>query len=120
MDLLAQIEALTPKRFLLTTDWPRLTEFPRYVQAANRRFDLLRSGDLSGDGEREDRLAPHRARLERRLGQCSPPAAVPGKVAAFRWLVEELRVSLWAPDLGRPVGVIEKRLEKQWQRAKLA
>ncbi|NNJ26132.1 ATP-dependent RNA helicase HrpA [Alienimonas chondri] len=120
LDVLAQIDALTPPRFALTTDWPRLTEFPRYVQAANRRFDLLRSGDLKGDGEREDRLAPHRSRLERRLERCGSPADVPGKVTAYRWLIEELRVSLWAPDLGHPVGVIEKRLEKQWQRAKLA
>ena len=119
LDLLAWQEALTPPRFALTTDWPRLTEFPRYVAAANRRFGLLKAGDLRGDGEREDRLAPHRSRLERRLEQCGGPAAAPGKVAAYRWLVEELRVSLWAADLGHPPGVIEKRLEKQWQRAKL-
>ena len=120
LDVLQQIETLTPPRFVLNADWPRLTEFPRYVAAANRRFDLLKSGDLRGDGEREDRLAPHRSRLERRLAQCRTPADVPGKVWTYRWLVEELRVSLWAPDLGHPPGVIEKRLEKQWQRAKLA
>ena len=120
LDLLQQVEALTPPRFVLDTDWPRLTEFPRYLAAANRRFALLRSGDLAGDGAREDRLAPHRARLDRRLEQCDDPANPPGKVAAFRWLVEELRASLWAPDLGHAPGVIEKRLEKQWQRAKLA
>ncbi|MFH5802512.1 ATP-dependent RNA helicase HrpA [Alienimonas sp. DA493] len=120
LDMLEQIDALATPRFVLTTDWPRLTEFPRYVQAANRRFELLKSGDLKGDGEREDRLAPYRSRLERRLERCDDPQNPPGKVAAFRWLVEELRVSLWAPDLGHPPGVIEKRLEKQWQRAKLA
>ncbi|MEM9701351.1 MAG: ATP-dependent RNA helicase HrpA, partial [Planctomycetota bacterium] len=117
LDLLAQIDALTPKRFLLDTDWPRLTEFPRYAAAANRRFASLQSGDLVTDRQRDERLSPHRSRLERRLEQCDPPHDVPGKVSTYRWLVEELRVSLWAPDLGRPVGVIEKRLEKQWQRA---
>ena len=120
LDVLQQIEALVPPRFVLGTDWPRLTEFPRYLAAANARFALLKSGDLKGDGEREDRLAPHRARLDRRLDRVPAGADPPGKVAAYRWLVEELRVSLWAPDLGHPPAVIERRLEKQWQRAKLA
>ena len=120
LDILQQVGDLTPPRFVLTTDWPRLTEFPRYLHAVNRRFDLLRTAGPVADGERENRLAPHRSRLEGRLERCEDPKDPPGKVAAFRWLVEELRVSLWAPDLGHAPGVIEKRLEKQWQRAKLA
>ena len=121
LDVLQQVEGLTTPRFVLATDWPRLTEFPRLLAAALARLDLF--GKPPGpvaDGDRENRLAPHRARLVRRLEQCPNPSDPPGKVAAYRWLVEELRVSLWAPDLGKGVDVIERRLDKQWQRAKLA
>ena len=120
LDVLSQVEALTPRRFVLTTDWPRLTEFPRYLAAALARLDLLKTAGPVADGDRENRLAPHRARLARRLEQCENPLDPPGKVAAYGWLVEELRVSLWAPDLGKGTDVIERRLDKQWQRAKLA
>jgi ATP-dependent helicase HrpA len=39
--------------------------------------------------------------------------ATPG-LAAFRWLLEELRVSLFAQELRTPVPVSFKRVEKAW------
>ena len=37
------------------------------------------------------------------------------KMIEFRWLLEELRVSLFAQELKTPVPVSVKRLQKQWE-----
>jgi ATP-dependent helicase HrpA len=52
----------------------------------------------------------YRERLpaERRRGSVSP------RLAAFRWLIEELRVSLFAQELRTPTPVSLKRVEKAW------
>jgi len=39
---------------------------------------------------------------------------VSARLAAFRWLIEELRVSLFAQELRTPVPVSFKRVEKAW------
>ena len=37
------------------------------------------------------------------------------KLEEFRWMLEELRVSLWAQQLKTPYPVSFKRLEKAWE-----
>ena len=59
----------------------------------------------SGNGGRGTASA---LRRERRAGQRSP------RVEAFSWLIEELRVSLFAQELRTPVPVSFKRVEKAW------
>jgi ATP-dependent helicase HrpA len=49
-----------------------------------------------------------RVAAERRTG------SVPPRLQAFRWLVEELRVSLFAQELRTPMPVSFKRIEKAW------
>ena len=39
----------------------------------------------------------------------------PRYLEAFRWMLEELKVSLFAQELKTPVPVSFKRLEKAWQ-----
>ena len=41
--------------------------------------------------------------------------AVDPQIEQFRWLLEELRVGLFAQELRTPVPVSVKRLEKQWE-----
>ena len=36
------------------------------------------------------------------------------ELAAYRWMIEEYRVSLFAQQLGTSISVSAKRLEKQW------
>lgn len=44
-----------------------------------------------------------------KLGAADP------QIEQFRWLLEELRVSLYAQELKTPVPVSVKRLQKQWE-----
>jgi ATP-dependent helicase HrpA len=109
----AQRDALVHRGFLSQTPWAQLTHLPRYLQALARRLQRY-----AQDPERDRRHAAQvgvwwtryveRAEAERRGGAVSPA------LDAFRWLIEELRVSLFAQELRTSVPVSLKRVEKAW------
>jgi ATP-dependent helicase HrpA len=96
------------------TPWERLHHLPRYLKAASLRLDKLRA-----DPARDARLAAEVAGLEQRyLRELSSRARHGGETAEmtqFGWLLEELRVSLFAQELKTPVPVSVKRLSKLWE-----
>jgi ATP-dependent helicase HrpA len=109
-DIREQLEWLTPPDFLSRTPLPRLKHFPRYLQAIELRLDKL-AGGLERDLRHLSEIAPHWNRLRREWK---------GDEAAYeeyRWMLEELRVSLFAQELRTPYPVSVKRLEKRWQNA---
>ncbi|MBV8031301.1 MAG: ATP-dependent RNA helicase HrpA [Betaproteobacteria bacterium] len=112
-DVQAQLSRLLSKGWLAGTPWARLQHFPRYLRAASLRLDKLRS-DPARDARLASELAaverPYRASLSRK-GHGAPS----GELEQFGWLLEELRVSLFAQELKTPVPVSAKRLAKLWQ-----
>ncbi|MSQ62821.1 MAG: ATP-dependent RNA helicase HrpA [Betaproteobacteria bacterium] len=116
-----QVERLLQPGFLARIPWPRLQHFPRYLKAAALRLDKLRAPTGTGasrDAERAAELAPleqawQRERISRaKLGGTVRTGA---ELEQFGWLLEELRVSLFAQELKTPVPVSVKRLAKLWQ-----
>ena len=110
-DIATQLARLVPKRFLAETPWPQLAHLPRYLKAVTLRLDKARS-DPARDVQRLAELRPleqrfWRQRAERRGVQDA-------RLDEFRWLLEELRVSLFAQELRTPQPVSVKRLEKAW------
>jgi ATP-dependent helicase HrpA len=113
-DIRQQLGRLLSPGWLARTPWERLQHVPRYLKAASMRLDKLRA-----DPARDARLAAELASLEQpyrreaaaRARHGAPEAAF----AQFGWLLEELRVSLFAQELKTPVPVSVKRLGKLWQ-----
>ena len=110
-DVSAQVQRLVPKRFLQTTPWPRLQHLARYLQAVTLRLDKYRA-DPARDAARLDELRPLEQRYWRLVAERK--GAVDERMAEFRWLMEELRVSFFAQELRTPQPVSVKRLEKAW------
>ena len=110
-DVTAQLQRLMPKRFLALTPYAQLQHFPRYLKAITLRLEKLK-GDPARDAQRLAELRPLDQRLVRRLAELkgTPDA----RLDEFRWLLEELRVSLFAQELRTPQPVSIKRLEKTW------
>jgi len=113
-DVREQLGRLLSPGWLARTPWQRLQHFPRYLKGASARLDKLRA-----DPARDARLAaelsaveqPYRRELAARAKQGAPGA----ELEQFGWLLEELRVSLFAQELRTPVPVSSKRLAKLWQ-----
>jgi ATP-dependent helicase HrpA len=111
-DINAQLQRLCPKRFLVQTEWSALAHLPRYLKAVVMRLDKLR-GDPARDAARLAELRPLEQRWLRRLTDLK--GAQHARLDEYRWLLEELRVSLFAQELRTPQPVSVKRLDKAWQ-----
>ena len=113
-DVRQQCARLLAPGFLARTPWERLQHFPRYLKAAALRLEKLRT-DSARDAARMAELAPleqgYRRELASRLKQGGAASA---ELEQFGWLLEELRVSLFAQELKTPVPVSAKRLAKLW------
>ncbi len=110
-DISAQLQRLVGKRFLVTTDWAALLHLPRYLKAVVMRLDKLR-GDPARDAQRLAELRPLEQRWVRRTADLK--GAPHARMDEYRWLLEELRVSLFAQELRTPQPVSPKRLDKAW------
>ncbi len=110
-DIAGQLQRLMPKRFIAQTPYTQLQHFPRYLKAITLRLDKLK-GDPARDAQRLTELRPLDQRYTRRLAELK--GVLDARTDEFRWLLEELRVSLFAQELRTPQPVSIKRLEKAW------
>jgi ATP-dependent helicase HrpA len=110
-DIGGQLQRLVGKRFLMDTDWAALQHLPRYLKAVVLRLDKLRA-DPARDAARLAELRPLQQRWQRKLADLR--GAPHARLDEYRWLLEELRVSLFAQELRTPQPVSVKRLDKAW------
>jgi ATP-dependent helicase HrpA len=109
-----QLARLLPKRFFSTTPWERLQHLPRYLKALRLRLEKY-PANPERDARHATAIAALWQRWETRMAAARKAGEVPAALADFRWLIEELRVSLFAQELKTPFPVSVKRLEKVWQ-----
>jgi ATP-dependent helicase HrpA len=111
-DIQSQLQALIGKRFVVETDYVQLAHYPRYLKAINVRIDKLRA-----DPARDQRLLAdwNLVALPWQRAQKGGAGKGDPKMVEFRWLLEELRVSLFAQELRTPMPVSVKRLQKVWE-----
>ncbi|HET9821832.1 MAG TPA: ATP-dependent RNA helicase HrpA [Burkholderiaceae bacterium] len=111
-DVAQQLQRLVGPQFLLATPWTALQHLPRYLKAVVLRLEKLRS-DPARDAQRLAELRPLEQRYWRRLAERKGVADA--RLDEYRWLLEELRVSLFAQELRTPQPVSAKRLDRVWQ-----
>ncbi|HDY7894013.1 TPA: ATP-dependent RNA helicase HrpA [Vibrio vulnificus] len=109
-DIKAQIEGLIFKGFATECGWKRLPDILRYMKAIERRMEKLPIDP------NKDRL--HMLKIEsvvkdykELLNKIPKGLAVPENVKDIRWMIEELRVSFFAQQLGTPYPVSDKRVK---------
>jgi ATP-dependent helicase HrpA len=108
-DVRAQLEWLLHKRFIADTPYERLQHVPRYLKAINLRIEKLRSNPAR-DTQCMTQMQPL-TQAWQKLRQAQQGNSDP-RVDEFAWLMQELRVSLFAQELKTPVIMSVKRLEK--------
>ena len=108
-----QLSRLLPKKFFSTTPWERLQHLPRYIKALKLRLEKYPSA-VERDARQAQAVQQLWQRWEERLASQRKLGEVSVEIEAFRWLIEELRVSLFAQELKTPFPVSVKRLEKIW------
>jgi ATP-dependent helicase HrpA len=109
----AQRAALVYPGFFAATRWPQIAHLPRYLQALERRLAKA-PAEPARDAKHAQAIAALWDRYRERLEANRAAHRVEAGLESFRWLVEELKVSLFAQDLRTPFPVSYKRLEKAW------
>jgi ATP-dependent helicase HrpA len=109
----AQLQGLVHKRFVAETEYSQLAHFPRYLKAMNIRLEKLR-GNPARDAQLMAEWQSAATQFQRTVKN-QPLKNIDPRMIEFRWMLEELRVSLFAQELRTPMPVSSKRLQKVWE-----
>jgi ATP-dependent helicase HrpA len=113
-DVTAQRDRLIAPGFFTATPWQQLAHIPRYLKALDRRIAKY-TENPGRDAKHAEALAALWERYQQRHQTLLARGVVDPALEAFRWLIEELKVSLFAQELRTPTPVSFKRLERAWK-----
>ncbi|OIR16066.1 ATP-dependent RNA helicase HrpB [mine drainage metagenome] len=108
-DIRQQCDWLLGKEWVARTPYERMQHMPRYLKAINVRLEKLRANPVR-DAQNMAQMNPLLQQWQRRLS--AQHGEVDARLEDFGWMMQELRVSLYAQELKTPVIVSVKRLEK--------
>jgi ATP-dependent helicase HrpA len=108
LDIRGQVARLVHPGFVTATGATRLPDLLRYLNAVQRRLDALSAPGR--DRERQARVETVEQEHAAWLAGLRAEQRTAPEVRAVRWMLEELRVSLFAQQLGTPYPVSEKRI----------
>ena len=109
-----RLQTLLAAGFATQTPWAQWPRLPIYLKAMTLRLEKY-SGNPARDAAREaDIQELEQMWQEKTDGLVKQGQPVSDDLAAFRWMIEELRVSLFAQELKTPYPVSVKRLLKEW------
>ncbi len=114
-DINHQLKSLFFKDFLLKISFLHLSYYPRYLKAILLRLDKRRD-EPQRDAEKMRDVSRFVTMYERELA--NRKGVSDSRLEEFRWMIEELRVSLFAQKLRTPMPVSVKRLDKVWSSIK--
>src|SRR4051794_10715778 len=110
-DIRTQLRELLTPGFLASVPFERLKHYPRYLRAVAIRLDKIASNP-ERDANWQQQLARYWQTYQTRLVDDRARGVRDPKLEDLRWMLEELRVSLWAQQLKTPYPVSFKRVEK--------
>ncbi|TDB74057.1 ATP-dependent RNA helicase HrpA [Micromonospora sp. KC721] len=108
-DIRQQLSGLVHAGFITETGYARLPDLLRYLTAIERRLDRL-PGNPQRDRQQQDRIAVVRKEYADLLAALPPARRNSAAVRQIRWMIEELRVNVFAQALGTPYPVSEQRI----------
>ena len=104
-----------PPDFLETTAYTSFENIERYMQSLIIRIERAHA-DMEKDRKKAHRLAPHEhnlALLRKRQHELSDDCKA--RMDEYQMLLQEMRVSLFSPELKTAIPVSEKKMKLAWQ-----
>ncbi|QEH47215.1 ATP-dependent RNA helicase HrpA [Aggregatibacter actinomycetemcomitans] len=108
-DIKSQLSGLVYQGFVQKNGYSRLPDLLRYLQAIDKRIDKL-SQDVNRDRAAMLRVEQVQQAYQQLLAKLPKSKPISDEVAEIRYMIEELRVSLFAQQLGTKYQVSEKRI----------
>ena len=110
-DMRAQLDFLLPRNAITVQGMSHLRHLPRYIQAMRIRLEDMNL-DPDRDADRQAEVDNAKAYLSNRLRNLPAGREKTREVKDVRWMIEELRVSLFAQRLGTAHAVSLRRIQK--------
>ncbi|UJF20128.1 ATP-dependent RNA helicase HrpA [Vibrio sp. SS-MA-C1-2] len=109
-DIKAQMDSLIFKGFATECGWRRLPDILRYMKAIERRLEKLPI-DPNRDRLHIIKIESAVNDYKELLNKIPKGQPIPNAVKEIRWMIEELRVSFFAQQLGTPYPISDKRIK---------
>ena len=114
-DMRDQLAHLVYPSFLVRTPFQWLKHLPRYLRGIEIRLKRLADAGLNRDTQAMADVLPLWEQYKRRAADQREQGVADPLLDEFRWMMEELRVSLFAQDLKTAMPVSARRLSEQWE-----
>ncbi|MHA7181055.1 ATP-dependent RNA helicase HrpA [Arthrobacter sp. MDB2-24] len=108
-DIRSQLEHLVYPGFVAATGYAQLSHLPRYLKAIEVRLEKLPT-NVQRDGVGTAAVQRLEDEYDDAVASLAAGRHRPAALTRVRWMIEELRVSLFAQDLGTAYSVSEKRV----------
>ena len=108
-DIKTQLAGLIYPNFVTQTGFERLADLYRYLTAIGKRLDKLGT-DTNTDRAKMLRVEQVQEAYKQLLAKLPKSKAIPAEVLEIRYMIEELRVSLFAQQLGTKYPISDKRI----------
>ena len=110
-----RLQTLLAPGFATRTPWAQWPRLPIYLKAMTLRLEKYSSNPARDAAREADIQELEQMWQEKTDGLVKQGQPVSDDLATFRWMIEELRVSLFAQELKTPYPVSVKRLMKEWE-----
>ncbi len=110
-----RLQTLLAPSFATRTPWAQWPRLPIYLKAMTLRLEKYSSNPARDAAREADIQELEQMWQEKTDGLVKQGQPVSDDLAAFKWMIEELRVSLFAQELKTPYPVSVKRLLKEWE-----
>ena len=110
-----RLQTLLAAGFATRTPWAQWPRLPIYLKAMTLRLEKYSSNPARDAAREADIQELEQMWQEKTDGLVKQGQPISDDLAAFRWMIEELRVSLFAQELKTPYPVSVKRLMKMWE-----
>ena len=111
-----RLQTLLAAGFATRTPWAQWPRLPIYLKAMTLRLEKYSSNPARDAAREADIQELEQMWQEKTGGLVKQGLPVSDDLAAFKWMIEELRVSLFAQELKTPYPVSVKRLLKEWEK----
>ncbi|HHF5352707.1 TPA: ATP-dependent RNA helicase HrpA [Haemophilus influenzae] len=108
-DIKSQLASLVYQGFVQKSGYDRLPDLQRYLQAIDKRIDKL-AQDVNRDRAAMLRVEQVQQAYQQLLAKLPKSKPISDEIAEIRYMIEELRVSLFAQQLGTKYQISDKRI----------
>lgn len=114
-DIEGQMDYLIFGGFINDVPYKYLQQYPRYLQSILKRLEKL-DGAQQKDKQNTQLIQEHWNRIRKLVDNAYATDCFTTSLNEYRWMIEELRISLFTQELKTKVPVSIKRMDKMWDK----